>query len=115
MTSAQQKIAGVAVLLIAVTVYGVYATGAGQDTAPVAVQGTTTSSAPVLDERALSTALELVKFPTTPSELPFAKDALRIADQEMDLAFAYAVRQLAAHPQPVTKEAQDIQARLQAA
>src|SRR5437764_882001 len=113
MTSTQRKIAGVTALLVAVTIYGVYATGTTSDTAPAATQAGTTTTAPTLDERALSTALELARFPTTASEVPFAKDALRIADQEMDLAFAYAVRQLAAHPQPITKEAQEIQARLQ--
>ena len=36
-----------------------------------------------------------MRLPTTPDERLFAEDALRFADQEMDLAFAQAVRQTA--------------------
>src|SRR5262249_55943016 len=53
--------------------------------------------------------------PTTVDELGFAEDALRIADQEMDLAFADAVREAAARPPVPTKEAQAVTERLQQA
>ena len=74
----------------------------------------TTSGATIIltDDGTLTTALTLVKLPTTIEELPLAQDALRLADREMDLAFADAVRQLAAHPQQVTPETHAIAERL---
>src|ERR1041385_2438679 len=52
----------------------------------------------VVDQTSLITAEQLVRLPTTPDERSFAQDALRLADQEMDLAFAQAVRAIANQP-----------------
>lgn len=61
------------------------------------VAATTTRRSPLdrsftVDQTSLVTAEQLVRLPTTPEERTYAQDALRIADQEMDLAFAQAVR-----------------------
>jgi small-conductance mechanosensitive channel len=54
-------------------------------------------------------------MPTTAEELPFAQEALRIADHEMDLAYAAAERELEEHPAPLSADAKKIQARLKEA
>ena len=45
-----------------------------------------------VDQTSLVTAEQMIRLPTAPEERTYAQDALRIADQEMDLAFAQAVR-----------------------
>jgi small-conductance mechanosensitive channel len=56
-----------------------------------------------------------VRMPTAEDERPFAEDALRIADNEMDLAFAQAVRRTLNQPRARTAEANEADARLQQA
>lgn len=68
-----------------------------------------------VDQSSLTTAEQLVRLPTTSDERPFAEDALRIADKEMDLAFAQAVRTAASRPRVNTPETKTIDARLQQA
>ena len=78
---------------------------------------TTTNSQgqPLVDQSALATAQRLAKTPTTPAEQPFAQEALRLGDKEMDLAFATAVREAAEHPPALSAEAKQIEAKLQKA
>ena len=54
-------------------------------------------------------------MPTTAEELPFAQEALRIADHEMDLTYAAAEREIEEHPPRLTADAKKIQARLKEA
>jgi small-conductance mechanosensitive channel len=54
-------------------------------------------------------------MPTSSAELPFAQQALQVADQEMDLAFASALLDVTEHPPALSAEAKGIQARLQRA
>jgi hypothetical protein len=67
----------------------------------------------VVDQTSLITAEQLVRLPTAPDERSFAQDALRLADQEMDLAFAQAVRAIANQPRVDTPEVQALEQRLQ--
>lgn len=69
----------------------------------------------VVDQTSLITAEQLVRLPTTADERSFAQDALRLADQEMDLAFAQAVRAIANQPKVNTPEVQNLEKRLQSA
>jgi small-conductance mechanosensitive channel len=50
---------------------------------------------PLVDERPLPTARALAPLAITPNEQKFAEEAARIADHEVDLAFADALRQAA--------------------
>ena len=50
---------------------------------------------PLVDERPLPTARALAALAITPEEQRFAQEAVRIADHEVDLAFAVALRQAA--------------------
>ena len=67
----------------------------------------------VVDQSSLVTAEQLVRMPTTADERSFAEDALRIADNEMDLAFAQAVRRTLNKPRDTTAESKEADARLQ--
>ena len=111
-----QKIAtlAVAVLLIA-TAYGLFQTRRPPDNSPTSVSSANggTPSGPVVDQRTLWTARWLAQMPTTAEERQTAEDALHIADKEMDLAFATAVREAEQHPIAMSAEAKQIETRLQ--
>jgi len=66
-----------------------------------------------IDQTSLDTARRLTQMPTSADELPFAQEALRLGDREMDLAFAAAVREAQEHPAVLSAEAKQSQARLQ--
>ena len=99
--------------LLSAVGYGIYQTGRRE--APPAAQPTRRSPSDrslVVDQSSLLTAEQLVRLPTSPEERSFAEDALRLADQEMDLAFAQAVRFTASQIRPPSPEAQEAEARL---
>jgi small-conductance mechanosensitive channel len=66
----------------------------------------------LVDQTPLLTAQRLAKMPTSAEEKPFAEDALRIADHQMDLAYAAAERSAEEHPPALGPEAKAIEARL---
>jgi small-conductance mechanosensitive channel len=117
MKTTQKLAAAALVLLLGGTIYGLLRTAPravtptkkGKGTQPAVVE------APLVDQSPLQTAQRLAQMPISPEELPFAQEALRIADQEMDLAFAGALRDATEHPPVLTAEAKGIQARLQKA
>lgn len=105
----------IAAALLAVA-YGVYET-ADQPAPP---SSRTAQRGPsyhpiVVDQSSLATAEQLVRMPTTAEERPFAEDALRAADNEMDLAFAQAVRRTFNQPPAKSADANEAAARLQRA
>ena len=67
----------------------------------------------MVDQSTLWTARWLAQMPTTSEERQVAEDALHLADKEMDLAFATAVREAEQHPPALSAEAKEIEARLQ--
>ncbi len=54
-------------------------------------------------------------MPNSAEEEPFAKEALRLADHQMDLAYAAAEREAEEHPLVLSAQAKEIQARLKSA
>jgi small-conductance mechanosensitive channel len=105
----------IAAALLAVT-YGIYRTN-DNDAPPSAA---TTRGGPanreiVVDQSSLATAEQLVHMPTTAEERQLAEDALRTADNEMDLAFAQAVRRTFNQPRARSAAAREADARLQQA
>jgi small-conductance mechanosensitive channel len=108
------KYNGLIILLVAALVavgIGVFRTGAR--TRPTQVQRRGAAARGVaVDQSSLTTAEQLVRMPTAPDERSFAEDALRLADQEMDLAFAQAVRSTASRPAAATPESKEAAARL---
>jgi len=112
----KQKIAGIVVLLLLGAVaYGLFRTGrpANQPGLNTKTQMGVAAQAPIVDQTPLLTAQRLAQMPTSTEEQPFAEEALRLGDHEMDLAFADAVRDAEDHPPVLSAEAKEIQARLQ--
>src|SRR5260370_15316963 len=112
----RQKIGAIAlVLLLGAAVYGLIRTAQppGGLRSTGSVPGA--AQAPTVDQTPIHTALKLAQTPTTAEELPFAQEGLRIADHEMDLAYAAAERALEEHPAPLSADAKGIQVRLKQA
>jgi small-conductance mechanosensitive channel len=116
MTSRQNTVVLTLIGLLLASGYGVYRTSDSRRESLVStVRLSRADSAVAVDESSLTTVQQLVALPTTPVERPLAEDALRLADQEMDLAFAVAIRKAAMQPRATTPEARASDARLQQA
>jgi small-conductance mechanosensitive channel len=117
MRSRQKISAVVLVLLLGAVVYGLIRTTepqafpSSQDNGKHGVP----SKVPLVDQSPLKTAQQLARLATTPEERPLAEEALRLADREVDLAFAAALRDAAENPPVLSPEAKEIEARLQKA
>lgn len=66
----------------------------------------------LVDQQPLRTAQSLAALVTERAERRYAFRALRLADDEVDLAFATALRDAEFHPAPPTDEARDLQKRI---
>ena len=67
----------------------------------------------LVDSQPLLTAQHLAAMATTPKEQEFAKDALRISDHEVDMAFAAALHQATEHAPPIPAAARPILEKVQ--
>jgi len=106
-----QKIAAIVlVALLGAVAYGLFRTG---QPASSTTPAPGTAQAPMVDQTPLLTARRLVQMPTSAEEKPFAEEALRLADHEMDLAFAAAVRDAEENPPVFSAQTKEIEARLQ--
>jgi small-conductance mechanosensitive channel len=112
-----QKIAAIVLaLLLGATIYGLLRTAEAPKVPPSAGKNKTVApSAPLIDQTPLTTAQQLAQLPTTTEELPLAKEALRLADYEVDLAYDAALRNARQHPPPLSPEAKQDKERLQKA
>jgi len=109
---------GPTILLIAalaVVGYGIFRTERVNMPLPRTTRRAPSDRSLTVDQGSLVTAERLVRMPTSTDERTFANDALRLADQEMDLAFAQAVRRVANQQRPLSAEAKEIDAQLQKA
>jgi small-conductance mechanosensitive channel len=66
----------------------------------------------LVDEQPLISAQQLETLAATPEEQQFAQEIVRVADHEVDLAFAAAFRDATLHAAPLTAEARAIQTRI---
>src|ERR1700736_4573795 len=106
-----QKIAAaILLLLLGIAAYALFRTSRPAGGVSEIAKQSVAAQGPLVDQTPLLTAERLVQMPNPPEELPFAQEALRLADQEMDLAFAAAVREAEDHPPVLTAEAKAIQA-----
>src|SRR5579859_5897705 len=69
----------------------------------------------LVDSQPLLTAQRLAALAATPEEQEFARNALRLSDHEVDMAFAAALHQATEHAPPVPAAARPILANVQAA
>jgi small-conductance mechanosensitive channel len=113
----QKILAVVLVALLGASVVGLLRTGQppGTPAAGQAANGAGAAQAPLVDQSPLLTAQRLAKMPTSAEEQPFAKEALRLADHQMDLAYAAAERDAEEHPPALSAQAKEIQGRLKSA
>ncbi len=110
-----QKIAAIAlVLLLAMSIYGLLRT---RPTAGTVLTGNSANSAAstqtqLVDQSTLLRAQAFAKMPASPEEEPFAQEALRLADQQMDMVYAAAEREVEENPPALSAQAKEIKARL---
>ena len=102
-------------LLLVAAIYGLIRTAEAPSVLRTASNVPGAAQASAVDQTPILTALKLAHMPTAAEELPFAQEALRIADHEMDLAYAAAERELEEHPASLGADAKKIQARLKEA
>ncbi len=67
----------------------------------------------LVDQRPLQDAQKLAPLATTAEELALVQQALRIADQEVDLAFGSALQNAIKHPAPPTPQIKKLDARIE--
>jgi small-conductance mechanosensitive channel len=118
MRALQKTAATVLLASLAAALYGIWSTyqppppelGHQEPTAP---QATGVDDSIAVDQRTLRRAQRLNALVTAPEEQPHAQAATQLADHELDVAFAAALRQIEAHPPVLSAEAQKISDRLQ--
>src|SRR5260370_27545539 len=113
-----QKIAAIVlVLLVGAGAYGLFRTGQPASAPATSTKPApgTAAQAPMVDQTPLLTAQRLVQMPTSAEDKRVAEEALRLADHEMDLAFAAAVRDAEENPPVLSAQAKEIGTRLQEA
>ncbi|HTP69264.1 MAG TPA: mechanosensitive ion channel domain-containing protein [Dongiaceae bacterium] len=107
----RQKIAAVVIVfLLLATVFGIWWTA--QDSTESGAAKTATKANTPVDQRPLRRAQRLAQQATTHDEKPLAQEALRLADYDVDLAFADAIRDARLHPPPLSPQAKADKARL---
>jgi len=68
----------------------------------------------LVDSQPLVTAQRVAALASTPEEQEFARNALRVSDHEVDMAFAAALHQATEHAPPIPPAARPILAKVQA-
>ncbi|HKV62355.1 MAG TPA: mechanosensitive ion channel domain-containing protein [Candidatus Acidoferrum sp.] len=109
-----QKIALVLlIVLLGAAAYGYFRTG--QPANGIAKKAAMGSQTTLVDQSPMRIAQSLIRRADTPEEQALSKEAIRLADHEMDLAYESARRNAEAHPPVLSPGAKDIQARLEKA
>ena len=109
-----QKIASVVLMVVlAATIYGVVRTGRDDGSAALRKSKVVgVAEGPLVDQTELATAQKLAQLADKADEQELSKEAIRLVDHELDLAFEGARREIAAHPPALSAKAQEIEARL---
>jgi len=111
----KQGVAAITLLvLLGAAVYEFYRTGrpSSVPAQSAKIASSRQAQGPIVDQTPLLTAQRLAQMPTSAEEKPLAEEALRLADHEMDLAYAAAERDAEAHPPALSAEAKAIEERL---
>ena len=115
MEKTQRIIAIVLALLVLASVYGVWATRQSTTVPPPNAKQPAADDKSLVDQTPLTTAQQVAQLATTHQERPFAQEALRLADLDVNLAFDNALRQARLHPPTLRAEAKVCQTRLEKA
>jgi small-conductance mechanosensitive channel len=103
----------IVVLGVIGTVLTRYWVSAPAPQAAVNAKSSAETSLVLVDEQPLMTAQRLASLATTPEEREFAQNAVRLADHEVDLAFAAALRNATRHPPAVPAAARPVLAHVE--
>jgi len=100
--------------LVAAAALGMFFT---RDSAPAETQLASSANrhVPIVDESPLTTARELAKIASDTDQKRLAQQALKLADHEVDLAFADELRDATEHPAPPTPQTRQLYARAESA
>ncbi len=101
----------VAALLVAALAGFVFTANRSQRPAP-SPPAAADSPTPLVDDRLLQTARQVYSLADTAEEQQLARDALRLADHELDQGFATALRQASAAPPPASGPLQQLTSRI---
>src|SRR6185436_4569070 len=99
-------------LLIGLAVAGLVWTRGSQTAFAPRLKTRAQTPQPMVDQTALQTARKIAPLASTPEEHQLAQDVLRLADHEVDLAFANALRQAAEAPQEPAPETRELHQRM---
>ena len=66
---------------------------------------------PIVDEQPLTTARAMAALASDWEEQRYSRQALKLADHSVDIAFSYEMRQATEHPAPPTPESKKLFAR----
>ena len=101
-----------AAILLAACLVAYYATRSAGTSPQPGAAAPRVNETPLVDERLLQTARQMSALADNPQEQDAAREALRLADHELDQAFSTALRQAAAVPAPASGPAQQLIARI---
>ena len=111
--SHQKTILGALLALLLLAIVGLVLTREGRTPAVVVNHRHEKANEPSLvDQRPLQMARGLATVAATPAERELAQEAARLADHEVDLAFASALREATQHPATVSPEGRQLEARV---
>ncbi|HWN75400.1 MAG TPA: mechanosensitive ion channel domain-containing protein [Candidatus Udaeobacter sp.] len=113
MNKSQKILGAVILLLLGLSLYAFWISRESESAkAARAARKSAGSSKGLVDQAPLKMAQQVAQLATTRSEQTLAKEALRLADYEVDLTFDAALRDALSHPSPLSPEAKEIQDRL---
>jgi hypothetical protein len=111
--SHQKTVFGALLALLVLAVVGLVLTSGGDTPAPLSNhRHEKVNEPPLVDQRPLQTARGLAGVAGTPAERELAQEAARLADHEVDLAFASALREATQHPPSISPETRQLAAKV---
>ena len=112
MAKGREKFLFVILLLLAIAIsIGIRFTG-GTETASPPKNSSVVPISKIVDQKPLQTSQQLEKLTETRDELRLVRNAQRLADNEVDLAFASALRDAKVHPPEVTPATKKLRERV---
>lgn len=116
MRKVQKILAAILVLLLAATLYVFWVSREPESVRQArAAAKAKRAGQSLVDQSPLKTAQQLAPLAATNRERELAKEALRLADYEVDLTFDAALHEALLNPPPLSAEAKAIQARIKKA
>jgi small-conductance mechanosensitive channel len=113
MAKGREKLAFIFLFLLVIAIsVGLWYTGRVEQAPPQRRNSTMVPISKIVDQRPLQTAQQLEKITETRDELRLVRNAQRLADNEVDLAFASALRDAKLHPPAETPSIKQLRERI---